>query len=92
MSSEVLKSVDSQKHKNLNISRTKQYFFFKWKNSLITHQGLLCDKKKFCSGGNFKIKILTSAHRKTKKKPKENKSRSYKQQVLGQEKIEKDFY
>ena len=35
----------SQKHKNLDIPRMKQYFFFKSLNSLITHQGLRYDKE-----------------------------------------------
>ena len=35
----------SQKHKNIDISRTKHHFFFKYKISLITHQGLLYGKK-----------------------------------------------
>ena len=34
----------SQKHKNLDISRTKHYFFFKWKKSVI-HKNLLYAKK-----------------------------------------------
>ena len=38
---------------NLDISRTKHYFYSKWKKSLIAHQGLLYGKKKFCSRGNF---------------------------------------
>ena len=38
-----------QKHKNLDISRTKHCFFFK----LITHQGLLYRKKYLCSSGNL---------------------------------------
>ena len=45
MTSKILKSVVLQKHKNLDISRTKHYFFLKLKNSLITLQGLLYYKK-----------------------------------------------
>ena len=44
MTSQILKFEISQKHKNLDISRTK-YFLFKQKNSLITYQGLVYDKK-----------------------------------------------
>ena len=43
----------SQKQKNLHILRMKHYFFFKWKDSLITNQGLLYGKKYLCSGGNL---------------------------------------
>ena len=35
----------SQKHKNLDITRTKHYFSFRKKNSLLTHQALLDDKE-----------------------------------------------
>ena len=46
MTSKVLKLVDWKiKNKNLHICRTKHYFFFNWKNSVITHQGLLYGKK-----------------------------------------------
>ena len=46
MTSQILKSMDfRKKHKNLDISRTKK--------SLIGHQGLLCGKEQFCSGGKF---------------------------------------
>ena len=44
----------SQKHKYLEISRTKHYFFFKSKDSLITYQGLLYDKKNFVAEVTFK--------------------------------------
>ena len=35
MTSQILKSVISQKHKNLDISRTKYYFFFKLKKYIL---------------------------------------------------------
>ena len=41
-----------QKHKNLNTSRMK-YYFFNSKNSLITHQGLLYSKSCIFSGANL---------------------------------------
>ena len=44
----------SQKHKYLEISKTKHYFFFNWKDSLITYQGLLYDKKNFVAEVTFK--------------------------------------
>ena len=53
MTSQILQFVDFTNHRNLNISRTKHYFFFKYKNSLITHQGLLYGKKYFRSRGNL---------------------------------------
>ena len=40
-------------HNNPDILRTKHYFFFKWKNSLITHQALLYDKKSIVAGVTF---------------------------------------
>ena len=51
MTSQILKSVDfteTQKSRYL-----ENETFFKYKNSLITHQGLLCCKKQFCSGANL---------------------------------------
>ena len=46
----------SQRHKNLDISITKHWFFFKYKNSLITYRGLLYSKY-FHSGGNLNAKF-----------------------------------
>ena len=48
----------SQKCKNLDILRTK-HFFFKQKNSLITHQELLYDKNSFAAEVTFKGFELT---------------------------------
>ena len=50
----------SKKHKktpqNLDISRTKHYFLFKQKNSLITYQRLFyCKKKSFVVEVTFKL-------------------------------------
>ena len=42
----------SQKPKNPGISRTK-HFFFKKKNALITHQGLLYGKNSFIAEVTF---------------------------------------
>ena len=46
----------SQRHKNLDISITKHWFFFKYKNSLITYRGLLYSKY-FHRGGNLNAKF-----------------------------------
>ena len=47
-----------QKRKNLDISITKLYFFFfKQKSSLITHQGLLYNKKRSVAKAAFKCDI-----------------------------------
>ena len=48
----------SQKRKNLDILGTK-HFFFKQKNSLITHQELLYDKNSFAAEVTFKGFELT---------------------------------
>ena len=45
MTSQILESRVSQKHINFDITRMKHYFFFKYKNSLITDQALLYDKE-----------------------------------------------
>ena len=50
---QALPMMTPQKQKNLDISRTKQYFFFELKKLLITRQGLLYDKKYFWSGDNL---------------------------------------
>ena len=57
-----------QKYKNLDISRTKHYFFFKWKNSLITYLGLLYNKNTFVArplikNNQLKTEIPTSNYK-----------------------------
>ena len=39
------------------ISRTKHYFVFNKKNSLITHKWLLCGKNSFVAETTFNLKI-----------------------------------
>ena len=55
MTSQILKSVDPQKPKNVNISRTK-HFFLKYKNSLITQSGYFMTKNSFIAKVTFEQK------------------------------------
>ena len=53
MTSQILKSLDFTKTQDLDIWRTKHYFFFKQTNSLIAHEGLLYGKNSFAAEVTF---------------------------------------
>ena len=68
MTSKILKSVDFTKTQKPSFLRNETLFFLQIKKSLITHQGLLYGKKKFCNRGNlsgllFGEKMKNSRHK-----------------------------
>ena len=56
----------SQKHKNLDTLRTKNCFSFKYKNSLVTHQGLFYGKNSFVT--EVTLKEIKKTHDGSKEK------------------------
>ena len=53
MTSQILKSVDFTKTQKSRYLENETSFFLQIKKSLITHLGLLYNKKDFCSGGSL---------------------------------------
>ena len=65
MTSQILKNVNFTKTQKSRYLENETFFFFEYKNSLITHQGLLHCKNSFIA--EVRLKLIHHFSRETKK-------------------------